>query len=254
MRARGVYAALEGNDVFFGDEVRRREKGLFADALAVAHDPLHRKEVAEKRRCPLHIAVSQKRADIGRRNGHAVLLHTGDNITAEAVGGAVGLELFYVPLVLVAKAVIMPCHKMHRVILPDEQLRDKILPRHGHHVSVERLNKDLLHAVLRANDLRSLGGRCQQRHALSRDELARRTVERKGRGAAAALACAAHRHFEQLAVPDMHPVEKAEGDDCGFIHGFAFLLCQRHTLKKFRFEVRSQALASDRARNVPSQP
>ena len=64
MRARGVHAALEGNDVFLRDEVCRREKGFFADALAVAHRALHGKIMAEKFRGAPDLACFQKRADI----------------------------------------------------------------------------------------------------------------------------------------------------------------------------------------------
>ena len=153
-----------------------------------------------------------------------------------------------------AEAEVMSRDKVHRVILPDEKFRDKVLPRHGHHVPVERLDKDLLHAVLCADDVCALRRRRQQRHGLSRDEFTRRAVERERRGAAAALLCAAHRHFEQFAVPDMHPVEKAQGDDCGFIHSFGFLFASASHAEKISFRGERAVLRLRQGKERPVAP
>ena len=70
--ARRVHAALRHEQVLLGDEVRRREQALCADAVAMAHRPLHREGMAEKGRRTRGVAFFKKRADMARGNGHAI--------------------------------------------------------------------------------------------------------------------------------------------------------------------------------------
>ena len=117
-------------------------------------------------------------------------------------------QLLRIALILVAETEIVPRDEVYGAVLLHQQLGDEVLPRHGHHRAVKRLDKHRADAVILTDDLRALRRACEQRHGNAGDKLLRRAVEGKGRGRDAQLAGALRRFPQQRAVAQMHPSKK----------------------------------------------
>lgn len=110
----------------------------------------------EKARGALHLARFDERADIGRADGHAVQLHLGNDVAAKAERTAFFAQLLRIALILVAETEIVPRDEVYGAVLLHQQLGDEVLPRHGHHRAVKRLDKHRADAVILTDDLRAL--------------------------------------------------------------------------------------------------
>ena len=227
-------------------QVHRGDADGAADALAVLHRAAEAVAVAQKFGGALHISRLHQCADVGGADGDAVVHHLRDDVAAQAQLGAFLLQELGVSGVFVAEAVVVARHQMHRAIALDQQLRDEVLPRHGHHVAVKGGQNDPVDAVEPADQALPVLRRVDEVHRLAGDHLLGRAVKGKDGRLRAQLAGALRRFLQQGAVPPVYAVEKAEGYHSSF-QGV-------HAPKKFFREVRVPFSARLRQRNVPSPP
>ena len=76
--------------------------------------------VAQKLVGPLNFALGHQGADIGGGDGDALLLHLGDDVTADAQGLAGLLEPLGIALPFVAEVVVVTGHQMDRAQVPHQ--------------------------------------------------------------------------------------------------------------------------------------
>ena len=92
---------------------------------------------------------------------------------AKAERTAFFAQLLRIALILVAETEIVPRDEVYGAVLLHQQLGDEVLPRHGHHRAVKRLDEHCADAVILTDDLRALRRACEQRHGNAGDKLLR---------------------------------------------------------------------------------
>ena len=113
-----------------------------------------------------------------------------------------------------AEAVVVSGHQMHGVHIPHQLLLHKGVPGQGHHLPVKGRQDDPLYAVQALHQPPPVLRRVDEQHRLSRDHLLRRAVKGKYHRLCAQLPGPLHGLFQQGPVAPMHPVKKAQGNDC----------------------------------------
>lgn len=77
---------------------RGKTQGAAADFFAVGHLLSQDMGMPQELDRPLHLPLGDQGADVGGRDGDAVLLHLGDDVTSDAQLGALLLEAPGLPL------------------------------------------------------------------------------------------------------------------------------------------------------------
>ena len=184
--------------------------------MAVDHGLGQAVAVAQEQRRPLHVPGLHQRADVGRADGNALQLHLGDDVAAYPQLPALLLQKPGIALILVAEVVVVARHQMHGPVALYQQLRDKILPRHGHHGLVKGGQDHLLNAIDAPGQISPILRGVDEGHGASGDHLLRGTVEGKDGGDRPQLPGPLHRFLQQGSVAPVDTVEKAQGDDSTF--------------------------------------
>ena len=227
-------------------QIHRGDADGAADALTVLHRAAETVAVSQKLRRPLHVARLDQRADVGGADGDTVMHHLGDDVAAQPQLGAFLLQELGVSGVFMAEAVVVTRHQMHRAIALDQQLCDKILPRHGHHLVVEGGQYDPVDAVEAADQRLPVLRGVDEVHRLAGDHLLGWAVKGKDGRLRAQRTGALRRFLQQGAVAPVYAVKKAEG----YYSSFQSV----HAPKKFFWEVRTPPSARLRHKKAPSPP
>ena len=194
-------------------EVHRGDAQRAAQPVAVDHGLGQAVAVAQEQRRPLHVPGLHQRADIGRADGNALQLHLGDDVAAQPQLPALLLQKPGIALILVAEVVVVARHQMHGPMALYQQLRDKILPQHGHHGLVKGGQDHLLNAIDAPGQIGPILRGVDEGHRYAGDYLLRRLRPGEHRRADAPAPGLFHGAAQQGAVAQMDPVEKAQSND-----------------------------------------
>ena len=140
--------------------------------------------------------------------------------------------------------IIVPTDQVTRVKLTDKVILHEGLPVHVHHGFVKMAENHVLNAVKRLHQLLSLVHGVQKLCRRSEHERVRVRVEAHGRGNCAELGSPFAGFFQQRAMADVDPIEKAKRDNTSFVQAFV-------TSKKLLIVVRTVFSTLPKSKNSP---
>ena len=140
--------------------------------------------------------------------------------------------------------IVVPANQVTRMELTDKIVLHKGLPVHVHHVPVKMAEDHVFDSIERLHQVLSLVHGVQKLRRRSEHERIRVRVEAHGRGNCAERFCPLAGFFQQRAMADVDPIEKAKRDNTSFVQAFV-------TSKKLLIVVRTVFSTLPKSRNSP---
>ena len=140
--------------------------------------------------------------------------------------------------------IVVPTDQVTRMELTDEVILHEGLPVHVHHGFVKMAEDHVFDSIERLQQMLSLVHGVQKLRRRSEHERIRMRVEAHGRGNCAELRCPLAGFFQQRAMADVDPIEKAKRDNTSFVQAFV-------TSKKLLIVVRTVFSTLPKSKNSP---